>query len=567
MMSETGYVVYTRQSNSPVWETIRTIKAAQVNGRYNVLSSQNEAEYYIKAGQGLKALGEQEQRKEVAFLSKALGEDFTFTDVKQFIREFNSIIIGKKRFEEALEQMNLALDEYENDTSKHSLAPTLSSLYASKLQTELGRAVNDFIHKHKEDILNDNLSAWEDEYEQIILTCADKAFRKLLNGPDTKEGLKDKFGTYNDHLDQLKEHIKLMENSEKENVFNGIILSKIGVDKVKTLIEDNLDTIKEKLLSSARLNGHKWVGAATSLRSRAGQFGGSVNEYLNQLTQSLGGQCEVTDRGATVLMNEIQKIDNAAIYSFNGEVDSEGIFMDLEDALSGSSSLNETAHRWNDFYEKHLKDLDKYMLLTSGKAYGLNDHSKYGFKNGEARKIGDLTEILTLGPNGMSYQGARDFIDVVVNAIPGAILEDSQDSIKKNLRNKIFESMAYLLFDDWISIGDEAGDNIIHAFTLQDIEIPLSVLLIGAGEAMIEATETSDWFRVTITYPKGVKYPTADIEDYIRILGKKPQPGENTYTIIQEAWNDQRNVALEKIKFTTHFLSNFYDLVLSRIKS
>lgn len=566
MMSETGYVVYTRQSNSPIWETIRTIKAAQVKGKYDVLSSQNQAEYYLKAGTGLKILGMQEQRKEIAFLEKAFGEKFTFTDVKDFVKNFNSIIIGKKRFEEALEQMNLALNEYEKDKSKHSLAPTLSSLYASKLQTELGRAVNNFIHKHEQDILNDNLSAWEDEYQQIIFTCADRAFRKLLTGPDVKEGLKDKFGTYNDHLDQLEEHIKLMNAYGEDSIFNRIILSKIGVDKVRTLIEDNLDTIKEKLLSSAKLNGNKWVGAATSLRGRAGQFGGSVNEYVNQLSQSLGGECKVTDRGATVLMNETQKIDNAAIYSFNGEVDSEGIFMDLENALDGSSSLNETAHRWNDFYKNNLKDLDQYLLLTSGKAYGFNDHSSRGFENGDSRKIGDLTEILTLGPNGMTRQSALDFIDVVVNAIPGAILGESQDSIKKNLQDKIFESMAYLLFDDWIAIGNETGDNVIHAFTLQDIEVPLSVLLIGAGEAMINAVKMTDWFKVSISYPKSVKYPTANIEDYIRILGKKPKAGENIHTVVQEAWNDQRDEALRKINFSIHFLVNFYDLVLDRIK-
>ena len=556
MMNEHGYVVYTRQSDSPIWEYIRSTKESEVKNLLSALPSSKDMNYYEQAGAHLIALGQQERQKEMAFLERAFGQPFSFEDINDFIKNFNSVIIGKKRYEQALEQIKLAVTEFDK-TKKHSLAPVLTSLYASKLSSALGKAINSFIHKHAAEIANNDLSAWDQEYEQIIISAAQKSFIELLKGPEIKEGLQDHFGTYEDHTDLLEKYLDMLDSGQ-DNIFNQIILSKIGVDKIKSLIKNNLDVIKNKIRDGARMNGWTWVQKATSLNKRAGQFGGSVNEFFNQLVQSINnGYVTITDQGSQVNIGEYQKIDNTTIYSFGCEIDIEQIISNLDQELMNSTSLNESARLMSDYYNQHLKNLtDNYILFTSGKAYGQNDYSKLGFKNDSNRRIGDLSEILSQ----TSEQNAQEFIDVVINAMPGAVLEKSNQAIRQSLRNKIFESMAYLLFDDWVAIGTSAGDNAIHAFTINNMEIPLSVLLIGAGKAMQEACGMQNWFSISVHYPKNVKYPT--VQSYSELL---PEDKYNSKNYVYEAWNDQRADALNSITFTTHFLSNFYDLVFKNL--
>ena len=154
---------------------------------------------------------------------------------------------------------------------------------------------------------------------------------------------------------------------------------------------------------------------------------------------------------------------------------------------------------------------------------------------------------------------AQNFIDVVINAMPGAILNNKINTIKDTLRTEIFNSMAYLLFDDWIAIGNEDIPNAIHAFNLNDVEVPLSSLLIGAGRAIKQASQSTRWFRTDIYYPKNVKFPSAS--DYPKIdtsaRGEVPDTAK--------AWEEQRQDAYSSVAFTTHFLSNFTTEVLKLI--
>ena len=100
--------------------------------------------------------------------------------------------------------------------------------------------------------------------------------------------------------------------------------------------------------------------------------------------------------------------------------------------------------------------------------------------------------------------------------------------------------------------------NAIHVLTLNDINIPLSVFLIGAGEALIQAVNESkkstDFIRLTVHRSK-VLYPDKDSYE----LDAKGNP------MVGKAWNIQRDDALQNYSITINFYKNFNEAILEKI--
>ena len=568
LVNDHGYIVYEDQKRSSVayLEKIRQTEKEKIeNASKNVLSIFNDRKgYFAEAGQRLIDMGEKEEERERALIDKAFGENTeNLVTSGDFIRAFNEILVGKERLKQAVVQIQLALEN--KKTTKKQLAPSLSSLYLSKLNKELGIRVNEYIHAHEAELLAGDTSDWEEAFKDILLRCAEDALEELLTKTNNGNAV-DIFGTYVDHqnlFDQYKEDVKAQE------IFADLIRKKVDLDKISKLMKTNIESIKERILNKKKMTGWTWSRNALSVSNqRTGQMGGSINEFLNQLAQQIGGskfKVNIGDRAARTFMAETQKIDNVLFLSLDGDLDLSGILEDLDNELGKhSQNLIEAAKTFSDYYENNLKNLtDSFIVYTSGKAYGLNEYSSMGFTNDSNRSIQDLPAILSYGQDSSALSRAQDFIDVVINTLEGAVLGEKASDIKEALRIKIYESMAYLMFDDWISLGsavNEVGANAIHAVTLNDVIIPFSVLLKGAGQALMEAqTASTEWFRIKIMYKeKTIKYQTA--EDY-------PKMGESTknnkFPNARQAWEDQRTAALDNITFTTHFMSNFWNYINS----
>jgi len=57
------------------------------------------------------------------------------------------------------------------------------------------------------------------------------------------------------------------------------------------------------------------------LRTRAGQVGGSVAEYLNDIIAKIAPkQVHISESGGTVITSEVTTIDRAVVYQFEGEI-------------------------------------------------------------------------------------------------------------------------------------------------------------------------------------------------------------------------------------------------------
>ena len=561
VLTEEGYIVYTRETASYKWEKIRQFKQKEVENLMGKIPNAND-NYWLKIADNLEALGKNERARELALLQQGLGQEVSVDDEYKFIDQFNQVIIGVDLYERALKQIKLSKQQF--DEGKKTMAPVISSLYMSKLKTRLGKTLVQFVQEHEQEIISNNLdkidALWRKEIEEAVLL----AFEDLANYVN-KNKKEDVYGTEESHTYLLEE----FSRQRNKNIFYEIVSKKINLEKTVSALQENLEKI-QNALNFNNMRGIKSIASKSigTERGSAGRLGGSVDEFINQLVQSMGNSIGNLNRGAKTLMTEMAKTDNVLIFTEKATVSIEEIIDDLDEKLSVSKNLIEAEQNMSDYWENNLSKLEKgFVVFTSGKAYSATSFYEYGnqgFKNGSSRPLSQLPTILSQSKGGslsLSERQAKDFLTVLLNSIDGAVLDvgSNKTVFEKDLRAYLFNAMAYLLFDDWINLGAEVGDlNAIHAFTLDDIEVPLSFLLLGAARAIRETATKEDWFSVELNLPKQIMYPSSTSwleENYPKIKG-------TDHPDVKAAWEKQRVEALKQSSFTTYFLGNFYNEIM-----
>lgn len=281
---------------------------------------------------------------------------------------------------------------------------------------------------------------------------------------------------------------------------------------------------------------------------------------------------------------------------------------DMVSLYTGKISLSiqdEITQRFNELIEKPAKDkavavenvreftkwvndhVDKGVLIyTNAKSYKQSRLiTGESFFQGGRRNIKHLDSVInsTKGAK-LNSDAVNGLINIVINTIPGAIYEGStraQEILSRFLAQKI----AYMLFDDWDTIGgkqiDDLDENVkaIHVFALNGILVPLSYLLTKASEAFratsIDFTiKRNEYFRVSFETPNNILFPEAKnttdwmMEQIYDKYGKKEYNQldyKDKFEIraqqLIEAWNKQSADAINNTTFGIDFLSNFNDLL------
>ena len=563
-----GYVVYTRESKvdgKPTrWEIARINQAMKIDNWYEAINTKPSNQQYMDVGQYLIGLGEAERQKEIALMKSVLGEGFrTPEDEKALINQFNYAIVGKEQYEDALRRIDIGLNG--KDKGK-GLAPAISSLFASKLNTIFGKNINELIRKElKNADTDEKIDAAIDRMEKSIVEVFDKsvdqAFEQTLTYKNAS-GIEDKYGT-------LKGYEDLYELYKSNPVFKLIFKESIGkvfnIEKIKSVI--NREKIRNNKKNGKRMTGWSWANRALSIKSRTGPIGGTVNETVNMLRDSVPetviGKNGV--RTARQIISNKLKTDNLLIFQTEASIDTkvlDEMLAEMSNKMDATKNLVEAHKEMKKYWKKHLSKLNEgFVVFKSGKAYGLNNISEYGgFKGTEKFSLGNLKE-LPKSPKLSDNIDINKFVMVVANTIQGAVLEKEYDNIREWLYIYITEAITSLMFDDWEQIGTVAKGqraNAIHVLTLNDINIPLSVFLIGAGEALIQAVNESkkstDFIRLTVHRSK-VLYPDKDSYE----LDAKGNP------LVGKAWNTQRDDALQNYSITINFYKNFNEAILEKI--
>ena len=567
LMNKPGFVVYQRQSKWFPWEHFRQGKEAQVQQSFENVKknmSKSNSKNFKNAGEHLVKMSEIELKHEKELLASRLGvdaSDIISSNMSEYITSFNQAIIGKEKLKQIIDQLKMAEEQHKQNSPAGQLAASITSLYPSKLMTAIRQFFNTFLRANAARIITGDrtvASDWEQYFDMNFFNIATSTFTSLLKSTGKKNRPHDIYGSDSN----LTDLISFFDNAKQESLL-GILRSKMGasLDRIKNVLfdEDIFNKVQKQLINNKQLRG--LLTQATKVQGP--QLSGAVNELYQTLRVELQGAAE-----GRVMSSEMQKIDNTTIYTREYTIDLEKIIDELDISINLSNSLNETAKIYEKFYNEHFSKLgeEDFILFTSGKSYGFRKGTGFsGFEDGGTRKLSDTMEIFAA--NGREVQLAQDFFTAVVNTMEGAVLEEEHDTLVEYLRSELYSAMAYLFFDDWVAIGNESNKNVIHAFTLNDLYVPLSFLLKAAGEVLKKSGNFHDvtsYVNITLTLPEAIKFP--EIEDYpIGTHIKKDGTAEDNGHNATQAWIEQQQEVLTQSKFAVSFLKNFYDEIVNNL--
>ena len=570
-----GYVIYNRPSNSPHWERTRQEQGDKVRDWYSSIQVRPTLDQYRGVGEYLQRLGEAEEIKEKTLIQSVLGIEIkNIQDEKTFIDNFNQVLVGKAQYEDALHRIEIALSEKD----KAGLAPAISSLFASKLNTILAEGVNKLIRDRLKGAKTDkDIEKAIDRMEEDILDVFEKSFDKAIDATLSyrNESKKD------DRFGSLKGYQDLLDLFNSNEIFREIYRQKIrkafSDESIKNIIHKNRNTIANRAHTGKRMTGHSWAKRALTLDTRAGQIGGLVNEIENMLRSSMS-DVTITENGTKVsqmsrtLISNKAATDNITIFQINGTLNQEAIdekLKEMSQAMDATENLAEAHKELMKYWKNNLSKINKgFVVFQSAKAYRITNISKHGGFTNTNVSLNRLTSL----PKEGSFNNIdmNKFIIVVANTIDNAILSGEYDRIREWLYLYIVESIAYLLFDDWEKIGGDLakkGANAIHALLLNDVNVPLSVFLKGAGAALIkvadEVEKTNNFINIVVHKSEALYYK----DDKGNPTGYPTEIGENgkEKVLVGRAWNIQRSDALQNYNITVKFYKNFNEEILSKI--
>ena len=545
-----GYVVYQRgaESKSPYWRWVHKQALADADTIESIQTG-SKTDKLKEAGARLVALGEAEQAKEQALIEAATGMHMESKDIVEFIKNFNEILMGKHQFEKAMYRLEDALTEPKQHIS--SRAPTIASWFGSYLGTALSRNINGFINQNASTLVASDFSAWEAQIDAIVDKSIDQAFRNMMTKVEQKEG-KELYGD----KDTWKEIYEASQQIQRFNqYFRDMIRSKLDFSRLTHMLQSDTININAKRNKGVRkfIDGAKGLNLKNEKKSRA--LGGSVQEYVMSLLSTLGtGAQSASSAGTRVFSSEKLKADNVTIFSYETSIDSHKMAQEIadlmDDTLQQSTSLKDSVNLMKDFHDLYLSKLDNsFIVYGSTKSYSMADSFR-GFHGGGARSLADAVSVIQQAGIG-NTAAVEKYINAAYNTGEGAIFSGRRAEIQEDLKIALMSAVAELLFDDWSTLGEvKGGAQAIHVLQLEGLQIPSSVFLLAAGQAMISASADMERLvRISIKLPGSIKYP-----DPIKTEG-------GHMSEIVEKWNEQAQEAAAQSSFSVTFLTNFKTLI------
>lgn len=309
------------------------------------------------------------------------------------------------------------------------------------------------------------------------------------------------------HLEDLKQ--RLMETVTSSQQMKDIFSNK---RKSKSYIKKSLKESTTAKGTLAEIMGEKGTSAVISSLQAAG----FDIDYSAKVVGKAGGKADIVMSFGLDMSSILDVVDQ----HYNGRVETVEAYKTLGDYLS--------------------KAKDGYIVYTNAKDYSLIDdvgqkgYSFQGFSAGSAISLDTLEGVINNTPG-----GSAELIGSIMSTMEGAILSDRIEELESELCSK----MAYLLFDDVLTIGKntKAGSHAIHLLLLDGIYIPLSYLLFLMSRAITEVAEDPrDIFNITIS-PGEIAFPNPPW-----------QPGD---------WTRQKNEAYDQIKIKATFLKSFRQII------
>lgn len=524
-----GYVFYdnlgTIGNDPSFWASIKT----EAHNYFSKVELQDMPG--LETASKLESWADAERTKEKKLLREFFGTDIdneTLTD-GQLVQMMNEALNIKDVFERVV---NRLLNEKSNPSELASRSTNIASIYGSYLQTEVKKELTREMNNKRfvEAVENKDDAKLLELWNYSINRAMDTALTRTLSAPSVRNSDEHPWIEALNAINQMKDF---------RNKFKKRFYSMYGFDKMETSVwaqwkKDTAQKISRKEVGQMLKTDFKSL--MNNLPSQ--QIAGYVAENL--ATSFVGASTNrkgITFKGSTTDKSGF----STDVVHLIGQFDSD-IEIDFSQMLA--SDKTQAADSIKTFYQKLVDSQSKgTVVYESTKKYNLGETFK-GFK-GTSFNIQSLEEMLSR----INYPHASAMLNKLKQTIPGTIYEGEAAAYQSELSKNLATYIAYFLFDDWETIGNEIGDvNVVHVFRLSDIVVPLSYVLSKMAQAMRDAINNlTSYVRVNFTLPGNILYPesfypTTDTEG-----------SEVRWEAQKEAAND--------ITITIEFLANFKKLM------
>lgn len=495
--------------------------------------------------EALNNMSKAERARENKLMKEFTGEDFSSEKGKDFLRNFNEIVLGQERFSGALKRVITAIE-----LGGRNRAPSQAVNFVSYFTT----AFNSILEKTSiEELLDD------DYWKEIVNQAINLAIDKMIVEFDPEKAI---FGDPKDYqgLDQY------LKNNE---YFYNFVKSYLKIDNIRAEAKKIMEGTKRKRNKKIKINDVYKIETKNNKTGKTTlkdnelferQIGGFVQEFFGAGTI----QINLTEQGANVISNplisNIGATDAITIVSKTKSIE----FLDNIEEQIQSAAFGETQKE----IAQHFKELDDklnrkkysdlFVIHASDKLYSMGDSFRGFHKEQKVTDIQGLLDKANLGGNRFGHE----LVSLYLNTTPGAVLSDQRsiDTVRESFRVIVAAVAGNLLFSDWTMIGQESsGASQIHVFDLDGIIIPLSYVLEGMSQAMKEFGEKGI-FNGLITIgsfetPKEILYPASEPDRY-------GYGNAKNVSDFNEFWNRQREDARQKSQFRINFMNNFKSVVM-----
>lgn len=548
---EKNYVFYNRlkdknQFQNRAWNRIYDTSLGKFNRHLN--SSTNQSISNTQLIKSLRYQGKQEKIKEDRLFQKFFGVVPPMSqDYIKYINTVNTLIGLKDDFQFHL----MRLKESAKDFQRGESAATYFEGYLyNAIEEGLAQWYNNLDKQiTKEMILYYTPEQFEEVIDDIFEKSMYPALVKLLSKNEKLNSTNEQRRIWQSLIDNID------TASESYESIKSTIISKYKLKEIKQQLlasfgefdlDDALKIIKAELKGTITKDKNNKIKNNKSKQNKAAA--GLLQEFLSTLIKPNFNSDTYSMASIQLKSNKITT-DTLTLFSLSKNIPIQKIVDNASRKIKGSNTFKHMHDDVQKYYDDCLKDIDDlFVIYGNNKLYSLGEtFDQYKGFTAKSFKIDQLPSYLTtLSPQLTNAAGIKAK-QLLINCCPGTIGQNHQTEVQQNISSHISRNMAKLLFDDWNEIG-KSNNNSIHIFDLNSVKIPLSVLLLGAADALEKASSSnysSEWFHIyfpdlEISYPE--KTPL--------------QEGE---TLIKR-WNVQRSNFLEK-KIEIKFLKNFREII------
>lgn len=418
------------------------------------------------------------------------------------------------------------------------------------IRDEIKRNTSNF--KQKKNLDNIVLNAYDKYIGDIMLD----AFQIMFLEANIENGLKN-----NEEYEQYQrayEELYMIINSGGNQISNNNLLREFYDTYKLGEVRDNLkemvttgrtQTGKRKNANLSKQDLKNLSKTATKMMAQRGGFSLEYfeNAIISNVLKELKDKEDISvyskhtgnfgemkaDNMYTIGIDE-QKLNKFFEQNFNVDQDESVRVKNIEKIRELQNSLSDVK--------------EGFIIYSSDKSYTTNDNfsSRGGF-GGNKQSLDNFLQTMSLTNKNINKNLPLMF-GAIVQSCKGAIAD------KENLQDfedKIAQDLAFMLFDDFDTIGKEmqgSSVNALHILNLNGIMLPLSFILFLMAKAVRESDKNiRSVAKVHIKLPEILYSSTGDTSWH--------------FGNMERAWERQREYVKREAEITTHFLKDFNKII------